>query len=220
MAESPALSAWPGDETLNEAEQQLWRESEQEFKQAQVRASQRRDKGETYWTEERLQEADAQLNELMRTRTQAATNRGDMSSSMPPCSVSDPEGQSLEDLRQQIAAVQPHSGAFRRITEQQLMSGDPWCAVCLTPVCASTRTLLEQTDRLLRQRKLSRTRHRTLRDFMESIGCVELAGERGDCFTFGLYAAWGVVCRLTPRDLTLEAYCFTSSQPGPVVSDR
>lgn len=185
-----------------------------------MRASQRRDNGQTYWTEERLQEADSLLNDVLRTRTHPATNRGDMSSSMPPRSVTDPDGQTMEDLRQQMAAVQPHSGTFRRVTEHQLASGDPWCAVCLTPVASSTRTLLLQTDRLLHQRKLSRTRHRTLLDFMESIGCVELAGERGDCYTFGLYAAWGVVCRLTPGDLVLQAYCFTSSQPGPVVSDR
>ncbi len=197
-----------------------WRQSESDFTTHMRAAVNRRINGHTAINETQVTETMRMMDALRDKKRWTGVHISDLSGTIVPIIADGEEtGSSDADRRtpaeycSQMAAARPNDTGIPMATDAQLSDHDPWNALCVTTMPSTASTVVAQIHRQLRALKLSVTEHTNLQAFADASGVVQLIRQEDDCFLFGLYADYGVTCRMHTDTFVLTHYCFTVA-PG------
>ena len=210
---------------LSPDEDQMWRESEEDFVRKMKAASHRRDYAIDPYTEDQLGDTVSQLDALRAATMQPDRCRGDLSGSAPPVVVdgempgdtaSDAERRTDDEYRAQIAAARPRCDVLPMLDADQVArhAADPLGMLCLTGMPMAVLNALTSTNSRLRLLRLSETEHSSRRAFQDAAGLMLYvrSSDTGGLHLFGVYGDYGVTCRISEAGWVLEGYAFTGTK--------
>lgn len=225
MARNEPRVAFRITDQLDADDVELWRDADREHAENAVRASRRRDDNQDPFTEEQLSEAESLLDQLFQNKARPDLFHGNRAGRAPAVVVDgDPLGDDRtaadrrtdEEYSAQLEGARPRESEIPMLSPAEFArcNGDPYARLCTTTMSGPVRKALSTAHARLQSLMLSETEHADVTDFMHSCGALTYIGcnQAADLYLFGIYANYGVVCKLSATSAwALQAYAFTSS---------